>query len=539
LWVASAACAEDDQACVLHRLVEAMSKEGDLVPMDEWSIYQEAETGKLTKTGFDFVIPFVNGTDPLWGLDLDRAAGLEGIRIDHTRFRCTGEVHHLMGSVAYHMRHLVRRVVLVVSQADQATHIVERWGHEYRDAGLAIDVVPHAQLFRADGGRLPTFSSNAIEAAIHRIPNLSCFFFYSNDDMVIARPGGIGDFVRPLLRSVVDTLAARAAEADGVVGWSEFRPPSVSFTGLGDARQESLIRDVLTNHTVTWRAGGSAAKADVPPPSPLLLVEPVIYIERTAGMENCVFHTVNGTETTELPADPFTTPMTCPIKRRYQSRRLMNGSVVNSPLPVEPFIEFIMVNRELAWDAFRVAPIHTYAHAPRLIQRDRLHLMQQHQRARAPAPRPPPIRHATDIWTPYLLTYADISLRHYAGTGANISLPATMAALKVMRACLQFPRRPCEGVTISPVASNYVLEKLVGTVTMLDRKPLYFFVLPSTKFHLDKFTTEIAGQRSLFVTLNDNFQSAKITPGTVTAIHAFYAAATRIDNITRSIYLGV
>lgn len=55
-----------------------------------------------------------------------------------------------------------------------------------------ITWVDHSEVFPADA--LPTFSSHAIEATLHKIPGLSEHFVYSNDDLFLTRPTGKDDF---------------------------------------------------------------------------------------------------------------------------------------------------------------------------------------------------------------------------------------------------------------------------------------------------------------------------------------------------------
>jgi len=61
-----------------------------------------------------------------------------------------------------------------------------------------LRVVPHSALF-PNQTHLPTFSSPAIEAHIHRIPGLSDKFLYLNDDVMFGREAGA--HTRPLLGS--------------------------------------------------------------------------------------------------------------------------------------------------------------------------------------------------------------------------------------------------------------------------------------------------------------------------------------------------
>lgn len=49
-----------------------------------------------------------------------------------------------------------------------------------------ISIVDHKEIMPADA--LPTFNSNAIEACLHNIPDLSEHFLFANDDMFVARP---------------------------------------------------------------------------------------------------------------------------------------------------------------------------------------------------------------------------------------------------------------------------------------------------------------------------------------------------------------
>lgn len=56
-----------------------------------------------------------------------------------------------------------------------------------------ITIVPHQQIF-PNSSHLPTFSSPAIEANIHRIPGLSTKFLYFNDDVFLGKPVWPEDF---------------------------------------------------------------------------------------------------------------------------------------------------------------------------------------------------------------------------------------------------------------------------------------------------------------------------------------------------------
>ena len=55
-----------------------------------------------------------------------------------------------------------------------------------------VNWVDHSEIFEAEF--LPTFSSHAIEANIHKIKGLANYFIYSNDDFILSRPTEKNDF---------------------------------------------------------------------------------------------------------------------------------------------------------------------------------------------------------------------------------------------------------------------------------------------------------------------------------------------------------
>ena len=56
-----------------------------------------------------------------------------------------------------------------------------------------ITMIKHSDIMPPD--HLPTFNSMAIEANIHKIPGLSPYFIYSNDDVFVNRPITVSDFI--------------------------------------------------------------------------------------------------------------------------------------------------------------------------------------------------------------------------------------------------------------------------------------------------------------------------------------------------------
>ncbi|GET88777.1 hypothetical protein, unknown function [Leishmania tarentolae] len=89
---------------------------------------------------------------------------------------------------------LVRRVYLVLSDLDQ----VPAWLDAERFPELRV--VTHGDMFNAEEAAwaLPTLNSNVIESGLHRIPGISRFFLYFNNDMIVGRHLSFFDLFRPL-----------------------------------------------------------------------------------------------------------------------------------------------------------------------------------------------------------------------------------------------------------------------------------------------------------------------------------------------------
>ncbi|KAK7198121.1 hypothetical protein NESM_000768500 [Novymonas esmeraldas] len=89
---------------------------------------------------------------------------------------------------------LVRRVYLVLSNKDQ----VPAWLDVEKFPELRV--VTHAEMFSEAEAAwvLPTLNSNAIESGLHRIPGISRFFLYLNNDMIVGRRLSFFDLFRPL-----------------------------------------------------------------------------------------------------------------------------------------------------------------------------------------------------------------------------------------------------------------------------------------------------------------------------------------------------
>ena len=155
---------------------------------------------QLASDPIDVVYTWVDGFDSAWRERKQaRLASLGAVaqQLDPT---ATSRVRYLSrDELRYSLRSLerfapfVRNVYLVTDRQ------VPPW-LDVDHPGLVI--VPHEDLF-PDPSHLPSFSSQAIESHLHRIPGLAEHFVYFNDDVLLYRPCTAADFFDQQGRSVV------------------------------------------------------------------------------------------------------------------------------------------------------------------------------------------------------------------------------------------------------------------------------------------------------------------------------------------------
>lgn len=133
----------------------------------------------------DFVIPWVDGSDPAWQAEKNRY--LPDIPTDgasSNRYRDWGLLLYWFRSVEKYAP-WVRRIHFLT------------WGHVPEFLNLAspkLHIVNHYEFIPAE--YLPTFSSHVIEMNLHRIPDLAEHFVYFNDDTFLLREFQPEDFFR-------------------------------------------------------------------------------------------------------------------------------------------------------------------------------------------------------------------------------------------------------------------------------------------------------------------------------------------------------
>ncbi|HWH27089.1 MAG TPA: stealth family protein [Pseudolysinimonas sp.] len=159
----------------------------------------------------DMVFSWVDGTDVEFQRERARRMGsyVVGEGDDsEARFRQIDELKFALRSVYVYAPWI--RNIFIVTDSPRPVWLAEH---------PRVRVVRSSEFF-ADPSHLPTYNSHAVEAQLHRIPGLSEYFLYSNDDMFIGRPiypdlfyspGGITKFVEATTRiGLGDSSAERS-----------------------------------------------------------------------------------------------------------------------------------------------------------------------------------------------------------------------------------------------------------------------------------------------------------------------------------------
>lgn len=133
--------------------------------------------GDYTHMDIDFVIPWVDGSDPIWQAE---KAKYQGKTLDDSnsenRFRDWGLLPYWFRAVEK-FTPWVRKVHFIT------------WGHLpdfLNTENPKLHIVRHEDYLPME--YRPTFNANTIEMNMHRIAGLSNHFVYFNDDMFLLRP---------------------------------------------------------------------------------------------------------------------------------------------------------------------------------------------------------------------------------------------------------------------------------------------------------------------------------------------------------------
>lgn len=161
----------------------------------------------------DAVITWVDGADARWrakrqvmsGPDSQLAtANVEG------RFRDNGELRYLLRSLERYWP-FAGMIYLVTDE-----QVPDFLAHSPR-----LKIIDHRDILDAE--YLPTFSSRAIESALHKIPGLAEHFVAFNDDVLLARPVQHEDFFGRLgcMVYLTDELLPLSSAAEALSGHND------------------------------------------------------------------------------------------------------------------------------------------------------------------------------------------------------------------------------------------------------------------------------------------------------------------------------
>ncbi|MGW6175334.1 stealth family protein [Arthrobacter sp. NPDC055138] len=193
-----------------------------------WSTY-----GHLawTQLKVDVVYTWVDGTDPVWLEEKAAAAGVADVaafteRAHHdARFADHDELRYSLRSLEQFAPWVNNIWIVTAGQTPS-------W---LNTGNPKVHIVDHKDIWPDETG-MPNFNSHAIEACLHRIPGLSEYFLYLNDDMLLGRPVASELFFHP--NGVGKVFQSRALV--------DFRAPAIgeiaSSTAAKNAR-EILIQD--------------------------------------------------------------------------------------------------------------------------------------------------------------------------------------------------------------------------------------------------------------------------------------------------------
>lgn len=177
---------------------------------DHWLAQEELaaniRTGPVPRdlSPIDAVVTWVDGSDPVWRAKMSNAKPIPELRLsaNNSRFSARGQLRFMLRSIVDYTPWI--RTVFLVTDSQRPDWLIERKN---------LVLVDHREILPSES--LPTFSSHAIETAIHRIPELSETFIYFNDDTFVGRPLGQKFFFDTRGRPVFARAPIGPSSSDG------------------------------------------------------------------------------------------------------------------------------------------------------------------------------------------------------------------------------------------------------------------------------------------------------------------------------------
>lgn len=143
----------------------------------------------------DLIYTWVDGNDPKWRLKHDAFTGKDSSSLNgkncEGRFADNDELKFSLRSVEKYAPWI--RKIYIVTDAQ-----VPSW---LDTSNTKIQIIDHKEILPSDC--LPTFNSDSIEHALYKIPGLSEWYIYANDDTFLNREVSPSDFFTPDGRAII------------------------------------------------------------------------------------------------------------------------------------------------------------------------------------------------------------------------------------------------------------------------------------------------------------------------------------------------
>lgn len=181
----------------------------------------------------DFVIPWVDGADPVWQAKKQKFQPTAQADVGTNRYRDWETLKYWFRSVEQ-FAPWVHKIYFITDGQ------VPAWLNRKHEKLVIVnheDYIPHKYL--------PTFSSNPIELNMHRISDLSEYFVYFNDDAFLLRPVKPSLFFRNGLPCDDAILSPIIMEEMGAVG-------KMCANNMGIINRHFVKKDVIRGAYQKW-----------------------------------------------------------------------------------------------------------------------------------------------------------------------------------------------------------------------------------------------------------------------------------------------
>jgi len=131
----------------------------------------------------DIVYTWVNGDDPNWINQKQQFLNKDILKPENLRYKNINELKYSLRSIQKYAP-WVRNIFIVVDDIQKPDFVSDK-----------IKIIKHSQIIPQK--YLPTFNSHVIEANLHKIPNLSKYFLYFNDDNFLGSPLSKNELLSP------------------------------------------------------------------------------------------------------------------------------------------------------------------------------------------------------------------------------------------------------------------------------------------------------------------------------------------------------